>query len=443
MIDTTRVGIKAPPPPSKWDIIPIHTSDRATFKFCRRQWIWSSPTRFNLVPKTSIHGVRMPLWFGTGIHHALERYYHPYLREDPVEVFQAWFHLQWNGGLIHRSELKEFADRNPTPHPSIEDTFVVRGLSDILPDPDYEVFEEHLDLGIGMLKFYKEYAEEHDNFSVIEVEHDFSVPLLDPNGAPVYMVDNRPMPENWCPASGGNEYGPFVLAETTITDPATDKRVTVYKKQLHARGRMDVIVQDLESGRFGIRDYKTAARIDDDYFRHLDLDEQCTTYLWAGEQEAKLYGLEYSQLDYVDYIALRKNYPKPPTMLNSGLPSIDRQKESTTAAMFEKAIKDNGLQMVFDDSEKLQNYYTYLVQMGDKLFIQFDPVRRNRHQKANCGVRLYYEAVDMLSNPVPYPNPNKNIGCLNCVFRPPCVAAESGSDFQAMLDDGYESNYDR
>src|SRR5205814_4275874 len=86
-LDTGRVGIKPPEIPSKWDIIPIHTSDRGTFKACRRRWAWSSPSRDNIISKVQVHGVTVPLWFGTGIHYALEKYYNPSLREDPETVW--------------------------------------------------------------------------------------------------------------------------------------------------------------------------------------------------------------------------------------------------------------------------------------------------------------------------------------------------------------------
>lgn len=432
-MDTGVVGIKPPPSPSKWDIIPIHTSDRATFKFCRRQWSWSSPAKLNLVPKASVHGIRLPLWFGTGIHHALERYYNPTLRHDPNAEWEAWYQLQWRGGLVHEQELKQFVDRKPT-ITHMPGVYAVNGLSELLPDPDPEVFEAHRVLGHGMLNYYKEYAEREDNFSVIMVEHDFSVPIPDlENNDILRMHDNRTMPEDY---ELNTQYGVWETYNMGLP-----------LKEVHARGRMDAVVQDNDTGQYGIIDHKTAATIGDDYFRHLDLDEQCTTYAWAAEREAAIYDLEYRKIDFVVYNVLRKAYPTPPTMTSRGLPSIDRQKESTTAALFEKCIKENGLQIIFDGDNKtslsLQNYYSYLVEMGDKLFIQRDIVRRNAAQKENCGRRLYYEAKDMLGDPVPYPNPSKNYSCINCIFRSPCVAMESGYDWQNMLEDGYESNYDR
>ena len=52
--------------PDKFDIIPIHTSDRGTFKRCRRLWNWKSPSRMNLVQRADIYGISsafsLPLW---------------------------------------------------------------------------------------------------------------------------------------------------------------------------------------------------------------------------------------------------------------------------------------------------------------------------------------------------------------------------------------------
>lgn len=458
-VDLSGVYLEAPPKPDKYDIIPIHASDRARFKFCRRQWYWSSPAHRNLVPKVTVNGIIFPLWFGTGIHHALEKFYNPIIREDPVVVFNTWFNLQYNGGLCTEADLNEHGlwDRSPAPvnreligddvfklNPQFTDATIynIRGLSELLPMPDHEKFEEHLELGRGMLSFYKQYAEANDNFRVIAVEHDFSIPLLDPvTGDLLYMVDYRETPDDWEPNyKAENLYGP--LMRGSMHGDARGNRY--FEKQVHARGRMDLIIQDNETGMIGIKDYKTAATINDDYFRHLDLDEQVTTYTWAAEQEAKLHGLSYTNIDFIIYEALLKAYPKPPNITQRGYPSLDRTKESTTAPMFEKTIEVLGLQNWYNFDEKAQSYYAWLLDKGDSRFIDRHPVRRNKHQKKSCGDRLYYEALDML-NPdlVMYPNPTKNYACLNCIFRSPCVMMEDGSDAEVVLKDGYQRNHDR
>lgn len=87
----------------------IRTSDRISFKSCRRRWGWTSHLRHNLGPKQGIS----PLWFGTGIHFALEdfhgynRFGHPskaflaYVKariaHDPNKLPEDWKELQQLG----------------------------------------------------------------------------------------------------------------------------------------------------------------------------------------------------------------------------------------------------------------------------------------------------------------------------------------------------------
>jgi PD-(D/E)XK nuclease superfamily len=430
MLVTDRIIV-----PSKWDVIPVHASDRGTWKFCRRQWTWSSPTRRNLIPKTHVHGIRIPLWFGSGIHYALERYYNPVLHEDPETTFRTWFSLEWNGGLITEAELPQYVDRFPelTWHdsglPDNPPVYRIKGLNEILPAPDEEQFAELLDLGCGMLRFYKDYAEREDNFTVVATEHDFSVPVVGPNGNALYLKDKRKMPEGWEPSDERNEFGRLTLESGY--------------KQVHARGRMDMIIQDNETGLYGVMDHKTTSRLDDDYFRNQELDEQATSYLTFGEMEARLWGLPYKNLEFITFQGLFKGYPKPPTITSRGLPSIDRNNESTTAEMFAQCIDELGLRVVYENDIKWQNYYEWLLQIGERRFIDRKSYRRNWQFKRNAAMRVYYEAMEMLSDPVCYPNPTKNYGCLNCVFRAPCIAAEDGSDYDAILKDGYMPNWDR
>jgi hypothetical protein len=432
--------------PNKYDIIPIHGSDRATFKFCRRQWGWSSPSKANLIRKASVHGIYEPFWFGEGIHHALQRYYNPSLREDPATVWLTWFDKQWKGGLVTVDEVKQFADREPEENP--DGTFTVLGLQEVLPfgDTDEVIskFMDYRDLGRGMLEFYKSWSEVNDNFDVVAVEHDFSVPILDPSGNPLYKVDTREMPEGWEPnLELGNNYGPL-MREANVDDWHEHQDSLYLEKQVHARGRMDMILQEREHGRYGIQDYKTTAKVDDDYFRHLELDEQCTTYLFCGEVEAKLYDLPYKQLDFINYVALFKGYPRPPTITGRGLPSLDRSKESTTARLFEQTIDVMGIRGIFEHDQKMQSYYQWLLEMGDKRFIWPEVVWRNPTQRINAGIRMYYEVLDMLSPDLKlYPNPTKSYGCLNCIFRAPCIAAEDGADYKSIIEEGYIPNWDR
>ena len=393
--------------PSKWDVIPIHASDISAYKRCRRYWEWSSPTRTNLRRKVDIFGLDPKLWFGSGFHYALEQYYNPALQRDPVETFSTWFQLQWYGGVLTEDELDLTYDIRPELLP--DGTYHTKGLVDLLPSPDEDEFMAYRELGIGMATFFKEWAKRHDvGFELVAAESKFSIPLG------FESKDRREDSPN---------YGKML--------------------EVHARGKRDAIVFRYDVERYGILEHKTAANIGEDYFRKLDKDPQVTTYLWASQLEAQLNDLPWKNLTDVFYRAYRKTAPSPPTPLKSGMPSLNRTTESTTAEMFSQYIKDNDLVLWYEENPKAQEYYEYLLREGEELFIIEEIVRRNRYEIENQGIHYRMIAEEMLNDPSIYPNPTGDWLCLGCQFRPPCIAADDGSDWQGMLDDGYERNRDR
>lgn len=362
------------PSSTNLEYIPIHTSDRGSFKRCRRRWQWTSPIRSNLRPKLS-EGISFPLWFGTGIHEAVEKFYDPVLRQHPSEVWNTYYH----------------------------DT--VRVLQQVAPDfysDNEEEFLEHLALGIGMTEFYKTYSEANDNFDVIAVEEDFAVPL-----------------------------------ELRAVDPRDGKT-----KDVRFCGRRDIIIQDKETGLYGLMDHKTTARIDEDDLAKLEMDEQCTGYLLATHMEGKY------EPQFITYNLLRKACPKPPTVLYSkdGSPralSVARATESTTAEMFEAAVKEHRLHSWFVTNEKAQGYLEWLREVGDDNFIFRQQVFRNNHEILGAFDQIRDEAMDMLGNPSLYPNPSATWYCTKCPLRAACLAMNDGSDYNEIISNGFEVNPDR
>ena len=433
-METVVTPVWTPPEiPHKFDIIPVHNSDRASFRRCRRYWDWSSPARHNLSVRADVHGINMPMFFGTGIHYALEQYYQPGLKRDPVEAFKTWWDIQWRGGTVTSDWLDKVYDLKPKLAGGVEGRehkgkmifaaveptlWQVRGLEDILPDPDHAEWEEMLELGIGMLTYYKEYAAGEDDFTVLVAEHNFSIPILNydaPTPEILMRIDQRKESPNY-----GKEL------------------------EVHARGRMDQIWVREHNGKYGILENKTAARWGEDELRKLESDEQTTHYLYAAEIEAQYYDLPHKgqPLEEVIYNVLRKAYPRPPTELSSGFFSVDRQNESTTYPMLMAWIQRNlpGVPL----SEKQQGYIEYLKEVGDEQFIIRKYVRRNRHQLRNAGQRLYLETLDMLSPDLRiYPNISNSFKCLNCAFRAPCMAKEDGSDWEQLIRDNYTVSKDR
>jgi hypothetical protein len=415
-LEGTIGTILAVPPknPSKYDIIPIHASDIASFKRCRRYWDWSSPTRTNLRRRVQYYGINTNLWFGTLVHYALEQYYNPVLRRDPVESFATVFTAHWEGGIVGPDIMETSYDVNPRAISGEEgtDQWRIEGLRDLLPSPDEEEFMAFKELGIGMMSFYKEYAAREDDFEVVAAESTFSIPLG------------------------------FEWKDVREESPNYGKLLEV-----HARGKRDAIVHWPErkdvKRQYGIFDHKTASKVDEDYFESLENDPQFSTYIWASVAEATLYDLPWVYIEDVVCNALRKVYPKPPTVTSRGFPSLDRSKEGTTAQMFSDCVRDLGLVDWFHEDPKAQGYYEYLLTEGDKVFIQRDFARRNAHEIRATGEEIRMVAQDMLECERIYKSPSRLSYCTKCQFRAPCLAKDDGSDWKGMLSDGYEINRDR
>jgi hypothetical protein len=134
-----------PPPPKDSNLLEVHTSDLQNFLRCRRKWNWQSRLRENLIAIGSAIG---PLWFGSGIHFALEDYHGWRRWQDPREAFAAYY------DAFKESEL-------PVDHDTL------------------------LDLGFGMLDYYhRHWLPTHpDEYQTLwvndlpQVEVDVHIPL--------------------------------------------------------------------------------------------------------------------------------------------------------------------------------------------------------------------------------------------------------------------------
>jgi len=136
----------------------IRTSDRVTFKRCRRAWKWSSHLHGNLEPKITAD----PLWLGTGVHFALEDFHGHNWFTKPSAALLA-FASAWR-------------------------------LSK-LPLP--AEWEDNLALGIAIMDYYsntwlarccRDSLQTYwvDNVPQVEVTARVKLPILGPNGEDVY-----------------------------------------------------------------------------------------------------------------------------------------------------------------------------------------------------------------------------------------------------------------
>src|SRR5262245_12681107 len=134
----------------------IRTSDRLTFKQCRRKWDLGSKLRQNYRPKFT----PQVLDFGIAIHRGLEAYYEPSLWEEPELRLSATL------GAFTRS-CNEQRD------------LYFKLTEELGLDPEKERdFDAELTLGVGMLRHYAEWAPEQDKwFRPVKVEIEFQVPV--------------------------------------------------------------------------------------------------------------------------------------------------------------------------------------------------------------------------------------------------------------------------
>jgi hypothetical protein len=212
----------------------IRTSDRISFKKCRRSWSWSSHLKRNLGPAN----LASPLWFGSAVHYALEDFHGYKQFENAQDAFRAY--------CIATSKQHQ---RD-------------------LPDDAPQLF----DMGSKMLDYY-------ENFWLAERKEDVTYWEPDPHtGELVPQVEVNfeievPLKDN-----------PYL--ETLMHEHGAD--CILY------RGTIDRVAID-EHGRLWVVEYKTAKIAE---HMHYQTDPQVTTYVWAATHmypDKEIAGVVYHQ----------------------------------------------------------------------------------------------------------------------------------------------------
>ena len=353
-------------------VIAIHTSDRLSFKRCRRRWDVLSDIRRGLKP----YEAPRPLDFGTAIHKAMEVFYDPETWDLTLD--------EATRPLIVENAVKAFVDSMA----SIKARYLRLSGKEGLEPEQREEYEEDLDLGTGMLRHYFQYVWERklDRFTPIATEVDFEIDIFTPEE----IV----------------EYFPHLPEGTRI----------VY------RGRIDQIVKDM-LGQIWQWDHKTTARMRDQQ-GHLELDEQMGSYNWAMWR----LGIQVTGNIYAE---IYKNYPKPleenKTLRLGRRFSVNKQ-QPTSYDMAKAQLEAEG-----EDLELYEDFLHYLRADG-QVYVRRTEVRRNLHELQEMERRIKDEVRDMLDpNLRIYPNPSP-FSCDHCPVRQVCLAMNDGSDYQWILD---------
>ncbi len=357
----------------------IRTSDRLSFKGCRRAWDYGSKIRQDLEPAGA---VPKPLEFGTAIHAALEVWYHPDTWGRDREV-------------IELAALQRFLDVQEDQ----KRRYLEAQGQETLEEAMAEDYKERLTLGSGMLGHYFDYSKRKDTrFKPVAVELEFEVPIFYEGDTP----------------------GPLTVHEGRLR--TFDGEFVVYQ------GRIDMLVQDAD-GLYWIWDHKTTARMEEDT-SFLELDEQCGSYGWALQHMLKIpiAGIVYNQL--------YKGFPQPPKKnanQRKGLwYSVNKMQDTSYDLYLATVQEGDPLGYAGGGYDDILNY----LKNEGKQFFRRIQVHRNQKEYESLGRQIADEAIDMLDDPRIYPNPGK-WRCGWCAFRGPCLAQNEQSDVQYLIKNFY------
>lgn len=354
----------------------VHTSERKSFRGCRRRWAWIF--RENFYPRITAK----PLEFGVAYHKALEVAYDPERWGYPLDVRRD---LAINA-FVKKCE-EQWENFQKTPESQMANYEEVR-----------EDYDERINLGIGMLKYhFKNIAPEMDKtFRPLAVEVRFQVPITNPDtGEQLY-----------CERLDCSQH-PGVRAPVTFD------------------GRIDLLCED-KYGDWWVDDWKTTVRLSTDRDEFLDLDDQISGYVWAMTMLGKpvrgfLYHEQY------------KAFPVPPERLTrsyKGRWFSTNKNQATTYELAKKTFSEQDPQAY---AEGLYDLYLTFLENEGRVFHERYQKHRSAGELLEIHRNLYLEAVDIVNPDLPlYPNPGR-FSCSTCAFRQPCLEKNSGGDYQYAL----------
>lgn len=397
----------------------IHTSERRSFRGCRRRWHWVFQDFY--YPQVTAK----PLEFGVAFHNAMEVLYEP----------KTW---RFDREIVLGAAIQKFVETCKAQKQAFAVNYDV--TSEVEED-----YNERVELGIGMLKYYwHNVAPDYDkNLTPKMVEVEFMVPIQDPDRPNEYLFCKcqrcRKTQQEAFDLEGEGKYleqwkfgdWHIVCRDGSLLSGKWDGLPVVLA------GRIDLLAED-RYGHYWIIDWKTAARLargdasgqERDEF--LELDDQIGSYVMALRRKL---GLNVRGFVYVE---LKKAFPEPPAMNSSRrlgrLFSVNKNqsvdydtylrtiKEEDTEA-FEAGLYDEFLEFLKNEGVHFHGRYQ-IVKTDEEL----EEIERN----------LWSEALDMVSPDLRlYPSAGR-FSCGFCAFRQPCLEKNRQGDYQYMLDTLYD-----
>jgi hypothetical protein len=382
----------------------VHTSERRSFRGCRRRWDWISRQLY--YPNITAR----PLEFGVAFHAAMEAAYLNRLElwDDPSPASTLAMAL-----AVFKRVTGE--QRNKY--------IVTQGGIDDEMKADYD---DRVDLGEKMLKYYfgKLYPnidklEDGTRIKPVKVEIKFEVPI----------PGNLWCKCDWCWRRFAKH---FNLAPKSKLDIGWKGLPVTFG------GRLDILWED-EYGRYWIGDWKTAARLsgvegNDEY---LELDDQITGYV------AALRSLGINVVGFI-YMELKKavpDEPEPLKIIRLGRRFSVSKNLDTTYALYKATVEENDpaayANGLYDD------FLDHLKDAGPIFHLRHE-VQRNDAECEEFWRVMEMEARDMTNQSLPiYPNAGR-FHCKGqstfsgCAFFEVCLGTNRGEDVSYGLETMFE-----
>lgn len=374
----------------------IHTSERRSFRACRRRWDWA----FNKAwyPKITAK----PLEFGVAYHEAMEVYYEPEMWETDRQVRAA---LAIQTFVAKCEEQRQNALEN--------------GGSSFFYDEDVEIdYNERVELGKGMLNYYfTEVAPVVDvGWKPVKVEIGFMVPIPNVRTGEEYII---------CRCVNCKLKWDIYISDEDIDDVKFRGLPVVYA------GRLDMLAEDLTNkGTYYIFDWKTARTIPNNH-DFLYLDDQIGSYVWALSR----IGLNVRGFVYHEQ---RKGFPQAPKRNKQrrlGLLYSIAKNQDTDYDSYLETVRAHDAEAY--EAGLYDEYLTYLKQHGIKFF-ERSKIAKVRQELDEIQRNISLEALDMINTDLSiYPSPGR-FGCQFCAFQTPCIEMNSGGDYEVALQSMYE-----
>jgi hypothetical protein len=367
----------------------IHTSERRSFRGCRRRWSWVYQE--NLYPPTTPR----PLEFGIAYHKAMEVLHSPTTWRFPPAILCA----------LAEKAFVDTCEEQRKKYLEAKDLFALEGDE----SADYD---ERVELGRGMIRYYVEHqlTDLQKEYTPSHVEVSFHVPLKDEQKQ--YMFCKcKGCRRAFAKAGGTQKLGRWIGNPVVIS------------------GRVDLVVYD-DYGNYWLWDWKTAARMaTSEVF--LELDDQIATYCWAVRIGL---GLNIQGFLYHEQL---KGFPEPPKenkVIRLGRKFSVAANQTTDYETYLATVREHDTAAY--EAGLYDDFLKQLKEVGTTFYQRFK-IYKTDYELWQVYLNLLAEVRDITSpNLQIYPTPGR-FSCNNCAFQVPCISKNQGHDYQYTLDTMY------